>query len=149
MSDLQIALPSTHHTSRPFSVTLLAAVVLIFTALNGLRLVMAIRLWEFLSTLPVDVPVIYLAITGAFWAGAGLVIVTGLWFGLKWDPLLTRTAIVLYAIYYWLDRLLIAESMAIAARWPFAIGLTIILLIFAFWTLSRSKARLFFRQSQN
>ncbi len=148
MSDLQTAPRSTLHAPRPFSVMLLAAVVLIFTILNGLRFIMAVRLWEFLSTPPVDVPLLYLTITGAFWAGAGLVVIVGLWFGLNWSPLLTRAAIVLYAIYYWLDRLLVAESMAIAARWPFTIGLTIILLAFTFWTLSRSKTRLFFHQPQ-
>ncbi len=105
---------------------------------------MAIRLWGFLSTLPMDVPVTYLAISGTFWAGVGLAVIVGLWFGRNWSAHLTCAAFVIYAAYYWLDRLLVAESMAIAARWPFTAGLTIILLAFAFWTLSRSKARLFF-----
>jgi len=54
-----------------------------------------------------------------------------------------------YTAYYWLDRLLVADRSAIASRWPFALGLTILLLGFIFWVLSRPKVRQFYQISES
>ena len=55
---------SLHHEDpppqrRPFAVTILIVVVLIFTSLNILRMITAIRDRDFLTSLPLAVPVIY------------------------------------------------------------------------------------------
>jgi hypothetical protein len=128
---------------RPFSVTILIVMVLIFTTLNILRMITAIRLWDFLANLPLDVPAHYLVITGAIWSGIGFLLAVGLFASRKWSLYLAWIAIVLYPIYYWSDRLLIAERHVIAGRWQFASGLTILLLIFAFWVLLQPKTRAF------
>ena len=50
---------------RPFLVTLLAVLVLIISCINLIRLIEAIRMWDFLASLP-GVPPLYIALTGLF-----------------------------------------------------------------------------------
>lgn len=128
---------------RPFGVTILIVMVLIFTSLNALQASTAIRLWSFLIEPPVDTPVIYLVATGIIWSVLGIALAVGLYTRRKWSSPLAKTSAPVYAVYYWVDRLLIAERSAIASRWPFAIGLTILLLTLTFLILSRPKPRIF------
>ena len=128
---------------RPFSVTFLIVVVLIFTSLNVFRMITAIRTWEFLSVLLPDVSIIYLVITGAIWSMVGFPLSIGLFSGRKWSLPMTRIAVILYISYYWVDRLMVAERSAIASRWPFVSGLTILLLVLTFWILGRPKTKEF------
>ena len=128
---------------RPFIVTILIVVVLIFTTLNALRFFSSIDSWTFLNQSPVGVPIGYFAATGAFWALAGLPLAIGLFFGRHWSLRLAQVLVLLYAVYYWSDRLWIAEPNAIAVRVLFALGLTLFLIIYAFFVLSRPKVRAF------
>lgn len=133
---------------RPLGVTILTWVVLIITSLNWLRLVEVIRRWEFLRNLDPAPPVLYLAITGLIWGLLGTSLVWGLFLGRPWSPLLMQLVAIMYSAVYWFDRLLLANSSAIAKRWPFVLGLTITLLAFIFWLFSRQKTKDFFNQSQ-
>ena len=126
----------------------MAWVVLILASLSWLRLVEVIRRWSFLQSLTPSPPVLYLAITGLIWGLLGTCLVWGLILGRWWAPRLMQISALGYAAYYWLDRLLIANSSAIVSRWPFALGLTIALLVFTFWVLSRSKTQLFFQKDK-
>ena len=131
---------------RPIGVTILILAVLIFTSLNALRMITAIRTWDFLVDSPVGVPVIYLVITGAIWMGIGLPLVFGLLTGRKWSLIMAQIAVVLYICYYWFDRLLVADRFAIAGRWQFTLGLTILIMSFTFWTLTCSQNKAFFKK---
>jgi hypothetical protein len=146
MSESSHASRSTQHVPRPFSVTLLAVTVLIFTSLGWLRMIEAIRLWSLLTDLPLSVSPLYLASSGAFWGLVGLPLVWSLYWGHRWVSRPVQFAAPAYALYYWFDRLFLAQDIAIAVRWPFAVGLTFILLAFTFWTLSRRRARAFFNK---
>ena len=132
---------------RPRSVTFLTWMVLIIASLNWLQLLEVVRLWDFLQNLSQDLPVLYLAITGLIWGLIGVCLVWGLFLGRSWAHRLMKITALVYAIFYWIDRLWIADFSTIGNRWPFALGLTIILLIFTFWVLSRSKTRNFFAQT--
>ncbi|MCJ7700236.1 MAG: hypothetical protein MUO62_01525 [Anaerolineales bacterium] len=131
---------------RPFAVTILIVVVLIFTSLNILRMITAIRTWDTLAASPVRVPVIYLVITGAVWGAVGFPLVLGLYTRREWSLYLARGAIGLYVGYYWFDRLFIADRSAIASRWQFILGFTIILGLFLFWVLAHPKTRAYLSQ---
>jgi hypothetical protein len=131
-------------TRRPLGVTILILVVLIFTSLNTLRLVTVIRTRDFLLDASLDVPVMYLLITGMFWTGFGLPLLYGLWTRRNWIPTTIMAAVVLYCCYYWFDRLLMAESSVIENRWPFALALTILTLSLTILTLTHAKAKEFF-----
>jgi hypothetical protein len=128
---------------RPLSVTLLALGVLSIASLNLLRLMDAVRLWEFLSKL-LPISPLYQALTGLIAGGAGLILVWGLWKGRGWAPRFTRLVSLAYLMYYWLDRLLLSNADSRRSNLPFSIGATLVLLALVFWILSRPKAKAFF-----
>jgi hypothetical protein len=130
---------------RPFGVTLLSIGVLILAVLNLTRLLSTIRFWSFLKEI-LPFSGLYLVGTGLIWAGFGLPLFWGLWHGLSWAPGFSRIAAVAYLIYYWLDRLLLANHPGREANLPFAIGASLVGLVLIYWILSRRKAKSFFRQ---
>jgi hypothetical protein len=144
------SLPSTTHPpspttdpKRPFSVTILVILVLIFTSLNALRMITAVRSQEFLTGLTFDIPVGYLTITGALWTLIGLPLLVGLFFGRGWSGPLLKWAAGFYTVYYWIEHLFVTEPEVLTTRWPFTVGLNLTLMILVFWTLSRPKPREF------
>ena len=130
---------------RPLSATLLTWVVLILASLGWLRLAAVVRQWSFLESLSPAPPLVYLAISGLVWGVVGAFLVWGLFLGRTWAPRLAQISAPLYAAFYWLDRLLIADPSAISSRWPFAVGLTVLLLIFTFWVHSRPNVQNFYQ----
>lgn len=130
-----------HH--RPFIVTVLIVVVLIFTFLNVFRFATAIRSWDFLTTLLPETNLVYLVATGFVWSVFGLILAIGLYARRRWSSSMMRIAGICYAIYYWFDRLFIAENFSVAYRWQFALGLTLLLLIVSFLILRRPTTKRF------
>lgn len=128
---------------RPFLVTLLAVVVLSITIINLVRFVNTLRLWNFLASFPGISPPV-LAITGLFWVIIGTLLFWGLWTGKSSTPQATRVLTVVYLGYQWLERILSVRAGNDLENWPFAVSMTLIVLIFIFWTLSRSGAKTFF-----
>lgn len=130
-------------TRRPFFVTLLTVVVLIIASTHLVRFIEALSEWDFLSSLPRVSPV-YLAATGLLWTLVGLPLIWGLWRGHAQARKAIRILTPAYTSYYWLDRTLVKSAVGSPANWPFALGLTIILLILIYWVLSTSRSRSFF-----
>ena len=128
---------------RPFGVTILIGVVLIFTSLNFFRVSTAIRLWDYLVEPPLNTPVIYLVISGIIWSGLGLTLAFGFVTRQKWSSVLAKISAIVYSSHYWFDRLLIADRSGIGSRWFFALGLTILLLVLTFIILAQPKTRAF------
>lgn len=130
---------------RPFGVTLLSLGVLTIAVLNLTRLLSAIRFWLFLEEI-LPISGLYLVGTGLIWAGFGLPLFWGLWHGFLWAPGFSRIASVAYLIYYWLDRLLLANHPGREANLPFAVGASLIGIGLIYWILSRRKAKVFFQK---
>jgi hypothetical protein len=131
---------------RPFGVTLIILGVLIITAVNLIRLVEAIRLWDFLAQLP-GVSPIYIAASGLVWTMAGLLLTICLWRGLRITYSLLPPAAVLYILYTWVDSSLVGGQLNLLsnrANWPFKAGLSLLVLVFIFWTLTRSSVKTYF-----
>jgi hypothetical protein len=128
---------------RPFFVTLLTVMVLIIASTHLVRFIEALSEWDFLSSLPRVSPA-YLAASGLLWTLVGLPLIWGLWRGHAQAPKAIRILAPAYTSYYWLDRILVKSVVGSPANWPFALGLTIILLVLIFWVLSTSKSRSFF-----
>jgi hypothetical protein len=133
-----------HKPKRPRGVTLLALGVLIIAVLNLTRLLAAIRLWLFLEEI-LPFSGLYLIATGLIWAGFGLPLSWGLWRGLSWAPGFCRISAVAYLIYYWLDRLLLANHPGREANLPFAAGASLVGILLVYWILSRRSSKAFFR----
>jgi len=128
---------------RPKRVTLLAVGVLIITSLHLLRLIEAIRQWQFLSDLP-DVSPLYLALTGLIWASTGLLLFWGLWRGHARAARFAPGFLLVFALYYWLDRIVIANRSVSLTNWPVTAALTIVGLAYTFWALRARASRDYF-----
>lgn len=142
------SLPRTEQqdTKRPSLVTLLAVWVLILSCINFIRFTEAIRTWDFLASLP-GVSPLYIASTGIIWALLGFPLTWILWRGHAQAPKATRILTLVYAIYYWFDRLLIAQNVNATSNWLFAATTTVVMILLIFWILSRSQN--YFRHTMN
>lgn len=134
--------PAESH-SRPFGVTLLAVGVLTIAGLNLVRLIEAVRQWSFLSNLA-GVSPIYLALTGLIWACVGLPLFWGLWRGVAWTARFVSGYLTVFALYYWLDRIWIANRAISLTNWPFTATLTVIGLFYSFWVLRTRASKTYF-----
>ena len=134
---------------RPFSVTILVVIVLIFTSLNTLQWISAYQNQAFFEMYELDLPILYLIVTGILWMIFGIPLIVGLFFGMRWSYSLVRVYFIVSGLYYWVDRLVVAEPLTIAFRWQFAVVATLVMFVFLFWTLSRPKTKLFFKQSSH
>lgn len=138
---------------RPNSVTILMLGVLIITALNLTRLVLGIREWDFLVSWP-GVSPLYIVLSGLAWTLAGIPLLYGLWRAKNWAPRLLQAVGLTYALYFWLDRVFLADHQVsgaegarralLPANWKFAAGATVISLAYIAWTLSRRKVKVYF-----
>lgn len=128
--------------SRPWSVTMLAIGVLIFSGFHLLRFMWALELWDFLIGL-LPIHPLYLALSGLVWSLIGLIMTWGLWRGHRWAPLTTFLAVLAYSMYYWLDRLILSPSGG-GSNLPFAIAANLVLLIVVGWILYRRKSKAYF-----
>ena len=129
-----------------FSVTLVALLVLTIASLSLLRLALSLLQGQFLGSLP-GVSPLYLALTGLAWAAAGFVLLWGLWRRKRWAPRAVCWGALLYSLYYWLDRIFLSDwlkSRTPPANLAFSAGLTLVILVFIFWTLSRPKITVVF-----
>ena len=128
---------------RPFLVTLLALLVLSITIIYLVRLINSITLWNFLAALPGISP-LYLALTGLIVTLVGALLFWGLWTGNPRAPRATRVLTMAYLSYQWLEWIQSVRVGNEFENWPFAAGMTLFVIIFIFWTLSRSDAKTFF-----
>ncbi len=129
--------------SRPAGVSLLAFVVLIIAAVGGIRLAQSIENWNSLAGLP-QVSPLYLALTGLFWALTGLPLAVALWKGSPHSGWAARIFILLYSLYAWMDRLLVANVLGRPDKGYdllFLIVFNLLILILFFGILSLSKVK--------
>jgi len=126
---------------RPLGVTILLGIVLSLSAWNGLRLVQAIRFWDILGEYQVRNGPAYLAVSGAAWLVAGLVLAWGLAHGLAWGRGLTALGAVGYTAWIWFDRLVIQATRSNGA---FALIVTILLFTFTILTLFDPDVKAYF-----
>lgn len=107
-----------------------------------MRFAGALADWAWLSSLPLKVPLIYLALSGLIWALTGSALLWGLWRHQAWAPWATRLAVLSYTLYYWLDRLWLAANGPQDANRPFAFLVTVGMLasIFIIFRLARVSA---------
>ena len=134
---------SKNNQNRPFLVTLLALLVLSITIIYLVRLINSIILWDFLAALPGISPLL-LALTGLIVTLFGAMLFWGLWTGKPRAPRATRLLSVVYLAYQWIEWLLSVRAGNEFENWLFAAGMTLIAIIFIFWTLSRSDAKTYF-----
>jgi hypothetical protein len=129
--------------SRPTGVTILALLVLLISMLNIFQFIQAIQKWDFLASLLPFSP-IYLLGSGFFWGIIGLIIFWGLWRGKSWATVFTIVGISVYVLYYWTDRLVFPAFDGRNFNWLFSVGISILILVYCMWILTRQKSKNFF-----
>ncbi|MFL7893950.1 MAG: hypothetical protein ACK2UM_00140 [Anaerolineales bacterium] len=128
---------------RPFSVTLLAGLVLIITIVHLVRFVYAITWWRFLTTLPGKTP-LWLATTGLIGLLVGAVLFWGLWIGNPHSPVAARIIIPAYIGLQWIEQVYSTWRGNIIENWQFTVVISLVVIIFTYWTLSTSRAKIYF-----
>ena len=131
--------------TRPLGVTLLAVGVLMIASLHLLRLAEAVRQWKFLSGLT-GVSPLYQILTGFIWAFTGLLLFWGLWRGHARAARFAPGFLLVFALYYWLDRIFVANREVSLANWPVSAALTIIGLAFMFLVLRLRASQDYFKR---
>ena len=112
---------------RPFGVTLFLWMVLCLSAWGLLRLIAALRWWDVLAQFGARLSPLYLAITGAAWVVAGVVLIWSVWTGKRWAYLAIPASIFIWLAEYWLERIFFQDPRANLA---FMIAVTIVLSAF-------------------
>ena len=128
---------------RPLSVSLLCGVVLIVAGLNLVRLGQSLAEWKLLETL-LPVSPAYLAVTGVVWGALGLLAAWRLWQGQIWARWFGLGYIVLFSVYYWVDRLFLPGYPGRNSNWQFSAVMNFLLIALSIWILTRPKAKGFF-----
>lgn len=133
------------NNKRPKCITIIALMVLVFTAINLIRIIQVIAQWQFLSTVLSHAPV-YQLISGMVWFLGGLTILINIWRGKRSAPLLIMVGGVLYSIYYWVDRFAIS-STPFDSNWLFILIINGVLLIYIIWSLTHKNTKSFFGEA--
>ena len=133
--------PETKH--RPPHVTWLSlgVITVAIVALSGLVA------WFSLPDLPYSVPPIYLLIRNGLWGAWGVLGAWGAFFGKAWAPRLILWGGSVIVIWYWVDRLFLAQSDYSRANWPMSAIVTVLVIASAGWVLSRPVVRIYFQEN--
>jgi len=130
--------------NRPWIVFVQFLAGLIFAVVFLIRFGVALSLWDFLSQLPLAVSPLYQVLSGLVWGMAGLWVCLWIWQGNPRAPQATRILSVTYALYYWIDQLLIMSSDLRQTNWLFLAIFTGILLVLVFLSFQPAAVKEFF-----
>jgi hypothetical protein len=112
--------------------------VLIIAGWHLLRLVLTVQQWAFLTSYP-ELSPLYLSATGLIGFVAGVLVSWSLWCSKPWAARAARLFSLGYALYWWIDRLLLQRS-PIQENWFFPVLVTLLGVTFTFWA-TRSRIR--------
>ncbi len=124
---------------RSFWLKVLVAGLLIFSAAGWLRLQQSLAEWNFLKEAGLRPGPLYLALTGGLTGVGGLAAGVGVWLRRRWGFHLTRVFIPAWQAWNWADRLWLAQTETARIGWPFALGATLVVLLFVFAVLSEEE----------
>jgi hypothetical protein len=79
--------------------------VLFLSAWGAVRLVATMTWWDVLYRFDASLSPLYLSISGAAWAVAGLVLLWSIWAGKPWSYLALPSSVFLWLAAYWVERI--------------------------------------------
>jgi hypothetical protein len=121
---------STYSGRRTVRFLLLLAGLLMLSVYGWLRFQQSLALWEILIQIEIWPGPLYLAISGAAWGTMGLIAVLALFFRLTWAIQYTKVIVLLMAVWYWFDRLVLVQSEAARTNQVFMALLTILAVVY-------------------
>jgi len=133
---------------RPFLLTLLFWVFMLWTVLGFLRFARAIMDRTLIMELFSPAMFWYLVVAGLIWGFAGLPVLWGLTLGAFWAPKLIWVMAFLFPALYWFERLVLWRDDAAQGNWPFMLLLTFLWFGLTVWALRSAHGRQFFEPQQ-
>lgn len=130
--------------NRPFSVTVLIAIVLTFTASQFLRVWVAFRNFAFYSSLPLKVHPLFIIASGLFWGMLALWLARGLWRRATWAPNGAKFGLVAFFAFGWLVRLFLQAPGPQQTDWPFEIIANMVIIAGVFLVFALPSVQAFF-----
>ncbi|MFZ5882791.1 MAG: hypothetical protein ACOYYI_03310 [Chloroflexota bacterium] len=130
---------------RPFGVTLLLGMVLLLTAWGATRFAAVLRWQDVLAEFDSSLSVLYLLATGAGWGAAGGVLVFGILRRKRWAAAGAFTAVILWLVEYWVERLFFETSRA---NLPFALTVSALLIALAGTLTNLPRTQSYFAKSE-
>jgi len=132
---------------RAWPVTFLALAVLILAVMFLISAWDAASLW--LSPLQplLGVSPAYLLGRGVVWGIAGVIAFIGLWRGWRWAPRFVCWGLVVFVLFYWLERILLVRAEAWGVNGWFSAGMSILVIFLAWWMMSLKSSRAFFGEN--
>ena len=106
-------------------------ILAIFSFLGWSRMALVFDERALLTQIGVRPDPLLLAVGGALWGLLGLAGIGLLFVKRKWARALEVGISLVFALTYWLDRLLLSQSPGSLANWPFALLITLVLLAFS------------------
>lgn len=130
---------------RTFELKLLIALYLLLALASALRLSLALQVGTLLMELGASASPLYLGLSAGAWGVIGLGCAFGLAFRQRWAPLAARSGAVLVALWYWIDRLVLDQTVVAQQNWLFSAIATLVCLVFTFAVLALPAQKEFFR----
>lgn len=107
------------------------AVSLYLSLAGWSRLALAVRDQDLLTEFGIRPGALYLQASGAAWGLMGLAAAALLFVPRPWARLTVFAVSLVFALTFWLDRLFLVRAPDAQANWPFALALTLVLLLFS------------------
>lgn len=130
--------------NRPWLVGALTEFMIVLVVVNGARVVSGIKLWDYLSELPLGVSPSYMVVTGSIWLVLSFIAGVWTWRGNRRAPWALRIVLAGYVLYYWIDQIFLRVSPLRTTNWPFMAGLTVFVLAFTFLSLLHPNVKDFY-----
>ena len=93
-------------------------------AVNLIRARLALRGESFVASLPLTMPLPYLAASAMVWGSVFCIAAFGVWRLWPWARKLTLGAIVIYQLHIWINHFLFDTSDYARQVWPFQAGVS-------------------------
>ena len=117
---------------------LLAAAFLYLAILGVSRLQQSLLDWDILQSLGMRPGPLYAAISGGVWGILGLAAAVLAFTRAAWAAPVIFAAALAFAVSYWFDFLFLTRAAEMMVNWPFALGLTIVGLLYCVWAIGWS-----------
>jgi hypothetical protein len=114
---------------------ILAAGFLYLALLGWSRLQQSLLDWDLLQQLGARPGPLYLAAAGAMWGVLGLAAALLTYLPHRWAARSVLGAALLFAASYWADFLIFTRAAEMMANWPFALGVTLLSLLYCAWAV--------------
>lgn len=128
----------------PWHVTLLIWLVLSLTTWHIVRAATSILWRDTLEKYASYPGPLYIGLSGAVWALTGIFLLWSILRGERWTRPALLIASGLYAAWVWADRLFVQAQMR--ANWPFALIVTILLLVFTTAVVLHPRNQIYFER---